>query len=554
MTAKAKISIKDVLIDFMKENIPSLLGYLFFSLAVPVSNIYLPHLYGKIISALNEKHVIDRDIRIRFVCIFLLWILVQFFWLSMNILDSKFVPKLRSHVRKYIVQKVLDTYSENYSEEELGGIIAEIVRLPEEVDHMFGNIRNHIMPMAFMLIFSIGYFTWTDPQLGAAGAIAISTYVFIAIRYSMGCLPDWLEMNSSHHVLHGEINDSLGNLLNIYTANQKQSELDRLDGYETHFLEKHRQAIRCSGNYRLLLNLLYIFLFASINILSFYLFTKGRMEIGKVVSVLIISLELISKMAGFIGSVDRIMHELSIIKHVQEALDLLSMRSTTQEPSQVNTTNVPMHGDIQFKNVCVKYGDSPVLANINLTIQNGKITVIVGEIGSGKTSLINALIRLIPYTGTITVGNHDIKSIDIGYLREHILYVPQNPRLFNRTIYENISYGNGTSREDAQKVLDRYNLDIDLDRNVGKYGQWLSGGQRQIVYLLRCLFKNSPIVLLDEPTASLDHATKHYILEILADLLSARTVIIISHDPDVLQYAENIVTLSNGKLKSSKEK
>lgn len=539
-----RISIKDVLLDFLKENLPSLCGYLFFSLAVPLSNIYLPHLYGKIISEMNDKHVIDREIRFRFICIFILWILVQFFWLAMNIIDSKFIPRLRSHVRKYIVQKVLDAYSEDYSEEELGGIIAEIVRLPDEVDHMFGNIRNHILPMAFMLIFSIGYFMWTDLQLGTTAAVTIGIYVFIAIRYSMSCLPNWLDMNSSHHTLHGEINDSLGNLLNIYTANQTQSELQRLDEYENHFIEKHRQAIRCSGKYRLLLNLLYIFLFGGINILSFYLFTKGKIEIGKVVSVLIVSLELISKMVGFIGSMDRFMSELSIIKHVQDSLDILSARH------QVKTSGlqIPITGDIQFKDTCVKYGDTTILKNINLTISAGKTTLLVGNIGSGKTSLINALIRLIPYTGTIVINEHDIKDIDIGYLREHILYVPQNPRLFNRTIYENIAYGNNTSREKVQNVLQQYNLDIDLDRKVGKFGQWLSGGQRQIVYLLRCLFKDAPIILLDEPTASLDHNTKRNILDILHDLLSERTVIIISHDPEVMKYADKVVTLDNGNI------
>ncbi len=302
-----KISIKTVLIDFLQQNKASIFGYLFLSLAVPISNIYLPHLYGKIISAINEKGTIDRQVRIRFACIFMLWILVQFFWVAMSVIDSKFIPKLRSHVRKYIVQKVLDTYREDYSEDELGGIMADIVRLPDEVDHMFGNIRNQILPMTFMLVFSIGYFTWTNPRLGAASLVAIGTYLGIAVHFSRKCLPVWADMNASHGVLHGEINDCLGNLLNVYTANQDEQELRRLDKYEDHFLERHRRTIRCAGNFRLMLNLSYIFLFCSINVLSFYLFSRGSMQLSGVVSVLIISLELISKMAGFIGSLDRIM-------------------------------------------------------------------------------------------------------------------------------------------------------------------------------------------------------------------------------------------------------
>ncbi len=544
-----RISIKEVLVDFLKQNKSSIYGYLFLSLYVPISNIYLPHLYGKIISAINEKRKIDREIRIRFACIFLLWILVQIFWGAMSIIDSKFIPKLRSHVRQYIVQKVLDTYREDYSEDELGGIIAEIVRLPDEVDHLFGNILNYILPMTFMLTFSIGYFTWTNPTLGLASIVAIGMYLCIAIHFVKKCIPTWADMNTSHRILHGEINDCLGNLLNIYTANQDEPELRRLSRYENHFIERHRRTIRCAGNFRLMLNLSYIFLFCSINVLSFYLFSRGLMKLSEVVSVLIISLELISKMSGFIGSIDRIMYELSTIKHVQEALDILSERHA-KKVKPLHSYRSALYGDIIFKNLHVSYNDKPILTDINLQIPKGSTTIIIGEIGSGKTSLINALIRLVPYSGDILINGNNIKDIDLGYLREQMLYVPQNPKLFNRTIYENIAYGlaGEVSKADVLQILKKYGIKIDLDRKVGKFGQWLSGGERQIVYLLRCLFRNAPIVLLDEPTASLDWETKQYILNILNDLLIDRTVIIISHDQDVIKYADTIIELANGKI------
>jgi len=542
-----EISIKDALVEFLKQNKASIVGYLFFSLATPLTNIYLPHLYGQIISVINERGTIDKEVRIRFACIFMIWILVQMFWTAMNVIDSKFIPKLRSYVRKYIVEKVLDAYREDYSEEELGGIIANLVRLPDEVEYMFGNIRNHILPMIFMFTFSIGYFTWTNPKLGVASIIAISTYLGIAINYSRRCISIWSEMNNSHRDLHDEINDCLGNLLNIYAANQDQQELQRLDKYEDHFFEHHRRTIRCAGNFRLVLNLSFIFLFCSINILSFYLFSKKLIQLNKVVSVLIISLELISKMAGFIGSIDRIMYEMATITHVQKMLDLLSERSTKQsEPTQNQRPD--LDGDISYNNVSVDYNASPALKKISFNISKGSTVVLVGEIGSGKTSIINTLIRLIPYTGIVTINRHDIKDIDLGYLREQILYVPQNPRLFNRSIYDNIAYGTDVSRDTVNKTLQRYGLTIDINRRVGKFGQWLSGGQRQIVYLLRCLFRSSPIVLLDEPTSSLDHETKEKILHILHDLLFNRTVVIISHDPDVLKYADTIIELEKGSI------
>ena len=540
------ISIKEALVDFLKQNKGSVAGYLFFSLATPISNIYLPHLYGQIIAAINEKGTIDREVKIRFACIFMLWILVQMFWSAMNVIDSKFIPNLRRHVRKYIVEKVLDTYREDYSEEELGSIMAELVRIPDEVAHLFGNIRNHILPMIFMLTFSVGYFTWTNPKLGLVSIAAIGSYMTVAVQYSKKCIPAWSEMNDSHQVLHNELNDCLGNLLNIYTANQDKEELVRIDGYEDHFLEKNRKTIRCTGNFRMVLNLSYIFLFCSINVLSFYLFTKKVMKLSEVVSVLIISLELISKMAGFVGAIDKIMYEFATLDHFQKKLDLLGHRRVLK--TQALQQHPDLRGDIVYDGVSLDYGGIQALKNVNLSIKQGSTTVLVGEIGSGKTSIINALIRLVPVQGKVTINGYDIKDTSLDHLRNNILYVPQNPRLFNRTVYENIAYGSNVSRDNVLETLHQYGIDIDIDKKVGKYGQWLSGGQRQIVYLLRCLFRDSPIVVLDEPTASLDHATKESILGILYDLLVNRTVIIISHDPDILKYADTIVEMKRGEI------
>lgn len=538
------ISIKNILLDFVKNNKASVLGYAFFSLATPISNVYLPHLYGQLISKINETKEINQDIQIRFAVILLLWVVVQVMWASMNRIDSNFTPKLRAHVREHIVDVVMDAYSQDYSEEELGGILSEIVRLPDEIDHMFHNIRNHILPMTYLLTFSVGYFTYTNPKLGAMATVSIGLYLGLAVYFSRRCMSTWSEMNSSHDYLHGEINDCLGNLLNIYTANQVNYEKERLQECEQDFYEKHRSTILCAGNFRLTLNLSYIFLFCSINIVSFYLYSKRVIDISDVISVLIITLELVSKMAGFVGSIDRIMYEFSTIEHVQKSLNLLAQRH------RVSDTNYKpiINGDIRIENLYLSYGDHPSLRGINLVIPQGSRVALVGEIGSGKTSLINSIIRLTPYTGRIFIGDDDIKSINLGHLRDNVLYVPQNPKLFNRTVWENIAYSTNATKEHVKNLLQQYNIGINPDKNVGKNGQWLSGGQRQIVYLLRCLIKKTPIIILDEPTASLDSVTKNYIMDILADLFIDRTAIIVSHDPEVLKFVDNVIEMNNGRL------
>lgn len=538
------LCIKNVLWSFIKENKASVAGYLLLSTVVPISNVYLPHLYGKLISQINETKTIDQSVKLRFAAILVLWIIVQLMWAAMNALDAKFVPKLRSHVRKYIVDHVIDTYRENYSEDELGGIMAEIVRLPDEIDHMFYAIRNHILPMSILLVSSIGYFTATNPMLGLVSFVTIGAYIGVAIQFSKICIPIWDKMNDSHKTLYGEINDTLGNLLNVYTANQDIEEINRLDGFEHKFQQTHTNTIHCAGKFRLRLNMSYLFLFFSINMFSFYLFSRGKIQMNSLITVLIMSLELISKMSSFVGAIDKIMYQISTIKHVQKSLDALTDTPTVRGVGVPSSLGSTVQGDIVFKNV----SDPNILKNVDLRIPAKSITALVGEIGSGKTTLLNVLLRLKPYSGNIYIDGVDTANVDLHSLRSQFLYIPQNPRLFNRSIYENISYGNNVDRNTVQQTLAKYKLPFNLDTPVGKFGQSLSGGQRQIVYLLRCLFKNAPIVLLDEPTSNLDLQMRDYMLSILFDILRGRTVVMITHDSSILEYADRVVKMRDGHI------
>jgi ATP-binding cassette, subfamily B, bacterial len=543
-------SLKTVIINFLLENKETLFGYLFFSMAVPISNIYLPHLYGSIISLINKEQTISANVKIRFICIFILWIFLQFFGTALSILDKNFIPKLKNCIREYIAEKIITVYKENYAENELSQVIANIVKLPDLVEQMFDHFRYNILPMGLMLIFSIGYFTWASPVLGAISTASITLYLFIAWKMSYKCVPIWTEMNDNYINLHGNINDCLGNLLNVYTSNQDDAEIEKIKNNDILFGEIHSRAIECTGNLRTILNISYIVLFCGINIVSFWLFSKQKIGLDKVVSILVITLELISKMSTFVTSMDEIGYEFTTIMHAQEELDKLTRTSDTEKGKLI----VPLEGSITFNDVCVSFTKNgktiPVLNNLSFTFNHGTRTALMGQIGSGKSTLINALCRLIPFKGSIFVGNTDINTVNINCLREQILYIPQNPKLFNKTIFENISYGNpSVTKELVQEAFDKYSLDFDLDKSVGKFGTALSGGQRQTIYLLRCLFRNSPIVLLDEPTSALDASSKEHLLKILIDLFTGRTVILITHDNDVLKYMDNIVTLGNGTVK-----
>ena len=137
---------------------------------------------------------------------------------------------------------------------------------------------------------------------------------------------------------------------------------------------------------------------------------------------------------------------------------------------------------------------------------------------------------------------------------KYISYVPQNPTLFNRTIYENLNYGSEYSEEEIQHIIDNLKLTDfiksfpdKLQTIAGKNGENLSGGQRQLIYILRGVIQDKKIILLDEPTSALDHTYKEILINLLKQL-NNKTIIVVTHDPEIYGLFDRIIMLENGKI------
>lgn len=557
-------SVKDVIYNFMGHNKKYLLGYLFLAFALPLSKIVLPHVYGKIIDELSKNKKITNSIKYKFYTVFIIWIVVQMLWAAMNWLDSYFIPNLQGYVRIHIVEKVLDIFKEQYHEQEIGSLIAQIIKLPMIVKALMEQIRSYLFPALVIFIVAIIYFFYVNVALGCVSIATLGVFFSFLKIFANTCSPYSLEMNVKYNELHEDISDSLMNLLNIYTAGSTDQEIEKIVIKQKDYIKTYTQSILCSAKFRLLFNTAYLILFFGINGFAFYLFSKKHIHLDQIVSILIISLYLITEMSHITSEADEFYYNINTLDQIQESLDklkniyygnALSVKSVIAPTQAMPTQALSMTtGDISYKNFFVRYGGDQskdyLIRNLNLVIPTGQKVVITGKIGCGKTTLINALLRLLPYEGDIFVGDTNIKDIDLDTLRKYVTYVPQNPKLFNRTIFENVVYGiDGFNKKQVQSIFDKYNLsEYKLDYVVGKNGSALSGGQRQILYLIRCLIKNSNIIVLDEPTASLDYTTKINMFTILQDLIKDKTVIIITHDPELLQFAERKIVIADGNI------
>ena len=217
----------------------------------------------------------------------------------------------------------------------------------------------------------------------------------------------------------------------------------------------------------------------------------------------------------------------------------------------------PIHGNFELKGVDFTYPNgTQALFGVNMRIEPGKITALVGLSGAGKSTIVNLLDKFYePQVGTITLDGVDLRDYDTKYLRENIGLVLQKNHIFDGTIEENILYGNpdATHEEvvEAAKKAHLYDQVMELPKQFAHNAADLSGGQQQRVAIARMFLKNPPIIFLDEPTASLDAIATEQIKNSIDAIKQDRTVIIISHSISQIIDADYIYALKDGRVEES---
>jgi subfamily B ATP-binding cassette protein MsbA len=244
-----------------------------------------------------------------------------------------------------------------------------------------------------------------------------------------------------------------------------------------------------------------------------------------------------------IASADRVFEIMDAEEIIEEKPDAISIQS--------------FNSKVEYLNVGFKYGNEPVLNNVNLTINKGKLIALVGESGGGKSTMVDLLPRFYDVTkGEILIDGINLKDLKIDNLRGLMGIVSQESILFNDTIFNNIAFGVSHASEAdviaAAKIANAHEFIMQTEEgyqtNIGDRGGKLSGGQRQRLSIARAVLANPPILILDEATSSLDTESEKLVQNALANVMKDRTSVVIAHRLSTIQHANEIIVLKKGEI------
>ncbi|HAV4460171.1 TPA: ABC transporter ATP-binding protein [Acinetobacter baumannii] len=300
--------------------------------------------------------------------------------------------------------------------------------------------------------------------------------------------------------------------------------------------------------------IIFTILLGLITYLSYSKLLQGKMTIGDFVLMITYLLQLIKPVEA-VGGVMRQVNQGRVFLDNYKKINSLA---TEQEiwKGKKNIEKSQVNININSLNFIYPNNKHTALDNINCSFESNTVTAIIGRTGSGKSSLVKLLYGFYDdYEGEIKFNNIDIRSLSLKSLRNNISVISQECHIFNLPIWKNITIGTDRSKDEAIEVAKKFKihefiskLDKSYDTVVGEHGVKISGGERQRISLARAFLRNSPVIIFDEPTSSLDSVTEKEIMDLLFDKFKNSTIIIIAHRLNTIRNVDKVIVLDEGRI------
>lgn len=554
---------KELVYNYIKNNKIRILVYLiivFFTF--PVESVILPNMYSKLFESIkinykklpnlfenilqNIKNISSTGI---IWIIISTWISVVFFYNLKNKYEAKISPTYLSFIRKKIFSKTIENHSTDFSELKVGEHITRILDVSRNMRDILTFLLTDILPLMIGIFCIIGYFLYINTKSGLVMIIGFTITVILLIILGKKCIQKSAEREKYYLQMSEKINDSLGNLINIYLNNETTKEIERNDKIDEKHTKTFTKQLLLSKDLIALLSTVSVLTFIVVLIITYDSLKKGNISQSYFISIIIILIYYLGYLIKVSNYLPQFLMKIGIVKNSEKFLEnILKNKEISDEKYVIKT------GNINFKNISFKYPGAQdyTLQKINLNIKDKDKVAIIGPSGSGKSTIMKLLLRMNPITeGSIIVDNININKIPINYLRSQIIYINQKTNLFNSSIIDNILYGNDNiNSNDVLDVINKYDLNTiynglnkGIYENTGVNGANLSLGMQKVTIILRGIFKEGNIIIFDEPLAGLDSITRKKIINLIKDKCKEKTVIIITHDKEIIPYCNYILNM-----------
>lgn len=521
--------------------------------------IYVPTLIvAKILGQFSSAQAVSFGSFVPYIVWFAVtWTLGEVLWrIGLHFLiraDKVGMVNLYNQAIEKLLDKDLAFFNDNFA----GSLTKKVVGYAKNyegfVDTLAFSVFSNLIPIVLIVVVLWAFSPWlVVGLLGLMGLTIACVLPFIKRRQKLVN-----RREAASNVVSGHIADSITNVAAVRTFAHEPHEMHMHEGNVSDYMKK----AMASWDYQNL----------RVDLVTspFYVLTN---TVGLILALAVsrggaLNLQAVFIAFSFYASFTRIMWDFNrIYRNIENSITEAAQFTELllEQPTVVDEPNAPeLHMDeasVAMQDITFRYLDNKgehLFKDLSINIKPGEKVGLVGRSGGGKTTITKLLLRLMDIQdGEILVSGQNIAKVKQSSLRKHIAYVPQEPLLFHRSIADNIRYGKLAASqkniEHVAKLAHAHEFIKDLPNGyetlVGERGVKLSGGQRQRIAIARAMLKDSPILVLDEATSSLDSESEVFIQDALWSLMEDKTAIVIAHRLSTIQKMDRIIVLEDGKI------